>query len=72
MGGSNHLFGYVIRLEQAFYDLANAYYATQLKRLKARKDSLSKVSDRRKGLGWECDELGCLASVLHLLIKRYS
>ncbi|KRX63046.1 Trafficking protein particle complex subunit 11 [Trichinella sp. T9] len=44
---SEHLFGYVVRLEFAFYDLAQNYYQNELKLLKSKKEALSRTVSQR-------------------------
>ncbi|XP_070572055.1 trafficking protein particle complex subunit 11-like isoform X1 [Ptychodera flava] len=41
---TDHLFGYTIRLENAFYELAQAYYHTEGRRVKAHKEFLNKTT----------------------------
>ncbi|XP_071849056.1 trafficking protein particle complex subunit 11-like isoform X2 [Apostichopus japonicus] len=40
----DHLLGYTIRLENAFYELAQAYYHTEARRVKAHKEFLNKTT----------------------------
>nr|XP_039247855.1 trafficking protein particle complex subunit 11-like [Styela clava] len=41
---TDHLLGYIIRLENAFYELANSYYHTEARRVKAHKEFLNKTT----------------------------
>ncbi|XP_077995405.1 trafficking protein particle complex subunit 11-like [Glandiceps talaboti] len=41
---TDHLFGYTIRLENAFYELAQGYYHTEARRVKAHKEFLNKTT----------------------------
>ena len=41
---TDHLFGYILRLEHAFYELALNYYQTEIRRVKAKKDHLSRAA----------------------------
>ena len=41
---TDHLIGYIIRLENAFYELAQTYYHTESRRVKAHKEFLNKTT----------------------------
>ena len=41
---TDHLIGYIIRLENAFYELAQSYYHTECRRVKAHKEFLNKTT----------------------------
>ncbi|XP_076817428.1 trafficking protein particle complex subunit 11-like [Clavelina lepadiformis] len=41
---TDHLLGYITRLESAFYELAQAYYHTECRRVKAHKEFLNKTT----------------------------
>ena len=41
---TDHLIGYIIRLENAFYDLAQTYYHTECRRVKSHKEFLNKTT----------------------------
>lgn len=41
---TDHLFGYTIRLENAFYEQAQSYYHTEARRVKAHKEFLNKTT----------------------------
>ena len=41
---TDHLLGYTIRLENAFYELCQGYYHTEARRVKAHKEFLNKTT----------------------------
>nr|KAG5709256.1 hypothetical protein BaRGS_018008 [Batillaria attramentaria] len=45
---TDHLLGYTIRLENAFYELAQSYYHTEARRVKSHKDFLNKTTHQFK------------------------
>uniref|UniRef100_A0A1I8FU32 Protein FMC1 homolog n=1 Tax=Macrostomum lignano TaxID=282301 RepID=A0A1I8FU32_9PLAT len=41
---TEHLYGYIIRLESAFFDLSQNYYHQEARRVKSHRDNLNKIS----------------------------
>lgn len=39
---TDHLFGFILRLEHAFYELAQFYYANEIKQIRTKKDYLGR------------------------------